>query len=259
MGLGRALVGAMLLLMAGCAAAAPAPSTLPVWHPQVLAQLPHDRGAFTEGLEVVPGSAGAQLYESTGLAGQSQLREVDTATGTVTRSVPLPGDVFGEGLTVVGPRIWQLTWRDGVALEWDRASFTLLRQVPITGEGWGLCLDGNRLVRSDGTDTLHFHDPATFAETGTVAVTLDGAPVPELNELECVAGQVWANVWKTERLVRIDPATGHVTAVVDATGLLDPAQRAGTDVMNGIAALGGDEYLLTGKYWPVTFRVRLGG
>lgn len=261
MSVGRALVGAVLLLMAGCAAAAPegaAPeNSAPATRPQVLAELPHDRGAFTEGLEVVPGTGGAVLYESTGLAGESQLREVDAATGAVRRAVPLPGALFGEGLTVVGDRIWQLTYQDGVALEWDRATFRLLRQVPISGEGWGLCLDGARLVRSDGTDRLRFQDPVTLAETGSVAVTLTGSSVTNLNELECVGGQVWANVWKSERIVRIDPSSGHVTAVVDASGLLDAARRGGTDVLNGIAWLGGDEYLLAGKRWPVTFRVRL--
>ena len=172
------------------------------------------------------------------------------------RAVPLPGSLFGEGITVLDDRIWQLTWRDGVALEWDRAGFAVLRQVPLDGEGWGLCHDAGRLVRSDGTDRLRFHDPNSFAETGQVAVTLDGAPVTELNELECVDGQVWANVWQTDRIVRIDPGDGAVTAVVDAAGLLDPAQRAGADVLNGIASVGPDEFLLTGKLWPATFRVR---
>lgn len=256
MSVGRALVGAVLLLMAGCGAASPE-GAAPATRPQVLAELPHDRGAFTEGLEVVPGSGGALLYEGTGLAGESQLREVDVATGVVRHAAALPGNLFGEGITVVGDRIWQLSYRDGVAIEWDRATFTPLRQVPISGEGWGLCSDGARLVRSDGTDLLRFQDPATFAETGSVRVRLNGAPVTNLNELECVGGQVWANVWKSERIVRIDPATGAVTAVVDASGLLDAARRGGTDVLNGIASLGGDEYLLTGKYWPVMFRVRL--
>lgn len=250
---GRALVVAALVLagpvLAGCAAPAPPDGALV---PRVLAEVPHDPAAFTQGLELVDGA----LYEGTGLAGRSQLRELDPATGAVRRAVPLPGELFGEGITVVGDRIWQLTWQDGVVLEWDRASFTLLRQLPLDGEGWGLCHDGERLVRSDGTDRLRFHDPATFAGTGSVAVTLDGLPVTELNELECVDGQVWANVWRTDRLVRIDPADGRVTAVVDAAGLLDPARRAGTDVLNGIAA-DGEDLLLTGKLWPTTFRVRL--
>jgi glutamine cyclotransferase len=268
---GRALVAAILVVVAGCGTSAgPTPSpagtgaAVPTLHPQVLAELPHDPTAFTQGFEI----DGGTLYEGTGLEGRSQLRELDPQTGAVERSVPLPGQLFGEGITVVGDRIWQLTWRDGVVLEWDRASLTLRRQVPLDGEGWGLCLDGGgppdghgaRLVRSDGTDRLRFHDPDTFAEQGSVTVTLDGAPVTELNELECVDGQVWANVWQTDRIVRIDPASGHVTAVVDAAGLLDPARRAGTDVLNGIAAVPDtDEFLITGKLWPVAFRVRFAG
>jgi glutamine cyclotransferase len=221
-------------------------------HTQVLAEQPHDRTAFTEGLEL----AGDVLYEGTGLAGHSQLRELDPATGALRRAADVPDGLFGEGLTVVGSRIWQLTYQDGFALEWDRARLTVQRRVPITGEGWGLCFDGTRLVRTDGTARLRFHDPVTFAEIGSVPVTLDGQPLPEINELECVGGQVWANVWKTDRIVAIDPANGHVTAVVDASGLLPAGQRGGVDVLNGIAAVGPGEFLLTGKLWPTSFRVR---
>lgn len=277
---GRALLAAALLAgavtAAGCGTSAPAASppaapvpasapAVPVLHPQVLAEVPHDATAFTQGLEFSGEIDGGVLYEGTGLEGRSQLRELDPDTGVVERVVPLPGQLFGEGITVVGDRIWQLTWRDGVALEWDRATLTLRREVPLDGEGWGLCRDGGgppdgngtRLVRSDGTDRLRFHDPDSFAEEGSVAVTLDGRPVTELNELECVDGQVWANVWQTDRIVRIDPADGHVTAVVDAAGLLPPDRRAGADVLNGIAAVPGtDEFLITGKLWPTTFRVR---
>ena len=250
----RLVATALVLVTAGCAAAAPAsPVSVLQLRPVVLAEIPHDRDAFTQGLELGPDGV---LYEGTGLAGRSQLRELDAATGAVRRAVPLPRELFGEGITLVDDRIWQLTWKDGVALEWDRAGFRLLREVPIDGEGWGLCRDGNRLIRSDGSDRLRFHDPVTFAETGSVSVTLDGRPVTELNELECVDGQVWANVWQTDRIVRIDPADGRVTAVVDAAGLLDPAERSGADVLNGIAAVGDGEYLVTGKLWPTTFRVR---
>ncbi|NMH98043.1 glutaminyl-peptide cyclotransferase [Pseudonocardia acidicola] len=243
--------------MAGCAAATPPVDPgpdVPLLHPQVIAVLRHDTSAFTQGLELDDGV----LYEGTGLSGHSQLRELDPATGALRRAVPLPDGEFGEGITVVGDRIWQLTWRDGVALEWDRQTLQLLRRVPLQGEGWGLCFDAghNRLVRTDGTDRLRFQDPVTFAETGSVRVTLDGRSVPELNELECVGGQVWANVWPTDRLVRVDPADGRVTAVVDAGGLLDARSRAGTDVLNGIAAVGDGQFLLTGKLWPSMFRVR---
>jgi len=219
----------------------------------VLASLPHDTTSFTEGLQ----RDGTTLWEGTGLAGMSELRELDPDTGAVVRSAPLPGKLWGEGIAVTGDTIWQLTYQDGVALLWDKATLKVKKQVALTGEGWGLCFDGNRLVQSDGSATLRFRNPATFAQTGALTVTLDGKPVPQLNELECVGGQVWANVWPTTQIVRINPASGRVTATVDGAGLLTPAQEQGTDVMNGITWLGGDDYLLTGKYWPVMLRVRI--
>jgi glutaminyl-peptide cyclotransferase len=254
------VVSAAILLMAatGCGGNAPAvqqqneSADVPMGRPTVIAETPHDPAAFTEGLQF----DGTALYESTGQVGQSQLRELDPATGSVLRAAPLPPDFFGEGLAVVGDRIWQLTWKNGVAIEWDKASFTPLRQVPVSGEGWGLCYDGNRLVRSDGTDRLRFHDPTSFAEIGSVPITYQGKPFTGLNELECVDGQVWANVFPTDLIARIDPAAGKVTAVVDAAGLLDAAPRAQAKELNGIAYAGADEFLLTGKYWPATFRVR---
>ena len=134
------------------------------------------------------------------------------------RAVPIPDSYFGEGITVLGDRIWELTYRDGVGVEWDKRTLTPLREVPFTREGWGLCNDGNRLISSEGTDRLRFLDPANLAETGAVNVTRDGQPLVGLNELECVDGQVWANVWPTDTIVRIDPASGAVTAVVDGSG-----------------------------------------
>jgi glutamine cyclotransferase len=219
----------------------------------VLASLPHDTTSFTEGLQ----RDGTTLWEGTGLAGMSELRELDPDTGALVRSAPLPGKLWGEGIAVTGDTIWQLTYQDGVALLWDKATLKVKKQVALTGEGWGLCYDGTRLVQSDGSATLRFRNPATFAQTGALTVTLDGKPVPQLNELECAGGQVWANVWPTTQLVRINPASGRVTAKVDGGGLLTPEQAQGTDVMNGITWLGGDEYLVTGKYWPVMLRVRI--
>ncbi|MBP2365585.1 glutaminyl-peptide cyclotransferase [Pseudonocardia parietis] len=259
---GRPVVLLLLLVVAlsGCGAAAspaPAPGAVPVVRPEVLAELPHDPAAFSQGLELHDGI----LYEGTGRVGESEIRALDPVTGAVRAASPLPPSYFGEGITVVGDRIWQLTWQDGVAIEWDRATLRPRREVPVDGEGWGICLSGDpgtgRIVRSDGTDRLHFHEPGDLAPTGSVAVTLDGAQQGELNELECVGDRVWANVWQTDRIVRIDPATGVVDAVVDASGLLDPARRSGADVLNGIAHVAGDEYLLTGKLWPATYRVRL--
>jgi glutamine cyclotransferase len=219
----------------------------------VLASLPHDTTSFIEGLQ----RDGTTLWEGTGLAGMSELRELDPETGALVRSAPLPGKLWGEGIAVTGDTIWQLTYQDGVALLWDKATLKVKKQVALTGEGWGLCYDGNRLVQSDGSATLRFRNPATFAQTGALTVTLDGKPVPQLNELECAGGQVWANVWPRTQLVRINPASGRVTAKVDGGGLLTPEQAQGTDVMNGITWLGGDEYLVTGKYWPVMLRVRI--
>ncbi|MDR7301509.1 glutaminyl-peptide cyclotransferase [Haloactinomyces albus] len=213
----------------------------------------HDRSAFTQGLEL----AGGILYEGTGKHGQSVLRAVDPHTGRVLQEAHLPQEFFGEGITVVGDRIWQLTWRSGVAILRDRASLTEIDRMRYEGEGWGLCHDGNRLVMSDGSARLTFRDPETFAPTGGITVRLGGEPVEELNELECADGSIWANVWKSHRILRIDPASGRVTAVVDASGLLPPEQRAQAGVLNGIAAVEGtDEFLLTGKNWPHLYRVR---
>lgn len=240
------------LLVAGCTSHAHAqPAAETALQITVLTEMPHDPAAFTQGFEI----AGSTLYEGTGLAGQSQLRELDPATGAVRRAAPVPADYFGEGITVTDDRIWQLTYQDGVAIEWDRASLTPLREVPLTGEGWGLCHDGARLVLSDGTDRLSFYDPADFTPTGSVTVARpDGTPITGLNELECVDGQVWANVWPTDEIVRIDPARGAVTGSADGSVL-----RRGqppSNVLNGIAHIGANEYLLTGKNWPTTYRVR---
>jgi len=224
---------------------------------RVLEVRPHDRTAFTQGFEL----AGGVLYEGTGLVGRSAILATDPATGAVRQREDLPAPLFGEGITIADRRIWQLTWRDGIAIERDLATMAELRRVRYTGEGWGLCFDGTRLVMSDGTDRLTFRDPVTFDTIGEVRVRRAGEPASRLNELECAGGAVWANVWQTDHILRIDPAAGTVTAVVDAAGLLaqhaSPAGRSGADVLNGIAALpGGTEFLITGKLWPHTFHVQ---
>jgi glutamine cyclotransferase len=250
---------AVVALVAGCGRGETATETseakgpVPTIKPEVLAEMPHDTSAWTQGLEF----DGPKLYEGTGVAGASQLRELDPETGAVLRAVPAPNNYYGEGITVVGDRIWELTWQNKVAVEWDKNTMTPLREVPVNGEGWGLCADGDRLVRSDGSDRLFFHDPETFAETGSVAVTRDGDPVRSLNELECVDGQVWANIWTSDTIVRIDPATGEVNTVLDASEVAGDAGRDSQKVLNGIAHIDGDEYLITGKYWPKMYRVRI--
>jgi len=222
---------------------------------QVLETLPHDTNAFTQGYEIAHGV----LYEGTGLVGRSWVRAIDTTTGSVLARADLPPPLFGEGITVVGDSLWQLTWQNGIAIRRDADTLAEQNRVSYSGEGWGLCYqdDRQRLVMSDGSATLTFRDPATFAETGSVEVHAAGEPVDQLNELECVGGTVYANVWQTNTILRIDPATGRVTGTIDASGLLTPSERDGADVLNGIAAVPGSEFFfVTGKLWPKTFRVR---
>ncbi len=220
---------------------------------QVLATLAHDPTMFTEGLEIHDGV----LYEGSGLVGQSRVRATALPGPAVLREATLPTPLFGEGLTIAGDRLWQLTYTSGLAIERDLATLTERRRVPYRGEGWGLCHDGDRLVMSNGSDQLTFRDPATFEAVGQVTVRLDGVPVRQLNELECADRVVWANVFQDDRILRIDPAAGTVTGVVDASGLLNPPPQSAADVLNGIAAIPGtDEFLVTGKNWPSLFRVR---
>jgi glutaminyl-peptide cyclotransferase len=235
--------------------AAPAAQTVQQLRVEVLESYPHDRAAFTQGLEIHDGV----LYEGTGLYRQSDLRIVEPTTGEVRQRVALPDTAFGEGITVVGDRIWQLTFLEEIAFRRDRATLAEVGQVGYTGQGWGLCHDpaSDRLVMSSGQPELVFRDPETFETLGSVPVTLDGQPLLDINELECVDGQVWANVWRTDRIVRIDPETGVVNAVVDAAGLLTEAEQAGVDVLNGIAAVPcTDTFMITGKLWPRLFLVR---
>ena len=219
---------------------------------KVLATRPHDPQAYTQGLLWHAG----QLYESTGLYGSSSLREVKPETGEVLRSTPLPAKYFGEGLALVDDRLIQLTWQEGTAFVYGLARFDLRGQLAYTGEGWGLTWDGKRLIMSDGSDRLTFRDPVTFDSLGGVNVTAGGRPVLDLNELEWVDGVLYANVWQTDRILRIDPATGRVTAEIDAAGLLTDAERAGAEVLNGIAWRPDTRtFYITGKKWPKMFEV----
>jgi glutamine cyclotransferase len=214
--------------------------------------------AWTQGLEL---DAQGRLFESTGLEGRSTLREVDPGNGAVLRSVALPDDWFGEGLTLVGDRIIQLTWQDGVALTWDAETLEPSSPTSFEGEGWGLCFDGRRLVMSDGSDRLTFRDAETFEVVGDVAVTLAGQPQARLNELECVGGDVWANVWLSDRIVRIDPTDGEVSGVLDLTGILEAEAEPGEaapDVLNGITwDRSAGTFLVTGKLWPELIEIRV--
>ena len=219
---------------------------------KVRASYPHDPGAFTQGLVYHAG----RLYESTGLTGRSSVRRVDLRTGRVEAQAALAPTLFGEGLARVGDELWQLTWKDGRAFVWDLEDLRPLRQHRYPGEGWGLCADGQRLVMSDGSSRLLFRDPTDFERTGAVSVEQGGEPVGNLNELECVGQVVYANIWQEERIARIDPDTGRVTGSIDASGLLAPEERAGVDVLNGIAYVPErGTFLLTGKLWPRLFEV----
>ena len=179
---------------------------------QVAARVPHDRGSFTEGLVI----AGGKLYEGSGLRGESTLREVDPRTGAVTRSISIAAKYFGEGITVVDQRVIQLTWQEHTAFVYQLSDFKQLATFSYDTEGWGLCDDGARLVMSKSTNQLYFRNRSTFAVQGKVSVTQNGIPIDQLNELECVDGQVYANVWQTDTIVRIDPASGKVTAEIDS-------------------------------------------
>jgi glutamine cyclotransferase len=254
----RAATLVVALLVALQARAAIGQSAAPAsLRTDVLASYPHDPEAFTQGLLLHDGT----LYESTGLNGRSSLRQVELTTGRVMRRVDLPANLFGEGLALVGERLFQLTWRDGLALTYDLASLAENGRFTYSGEGWGLCFDGSQLIQSDGSQRLIFRDPATFAITRQIAVTQQGQPVMELNELECVGDKVYANIWMTNRIVEISKLNGAVTAVIDAGDLLSPTERRALPseaILNGIAYDPSDgTFLLTGKLWPKLFRVRI--
>jgi len=235
------------------------PSSLGVTVPEslrvhVLARHPHATDAFTQGLLWHAG----KLYESTGLEGQSTLREVSMGSGEVARYIDLPDDVFAEGLARVDDELWQISWKNHRAMRYRLGDFEKLGEARYEGEGWGLCYNGTRLVMSDGSDTLTFRDPQSFEPLGRLHVSKLGRPLRHLNELECHDGSVYANVWLTDEIVRIDPATGHVTASIDASDLYSEQDRRrdGADVLNGIAWLPEQgHFLITGKLWPQTYEV----
>lgn len=231
------------------------PAQLAVYGYEVVRVHPHDRDAFTQGLVYRDG----YLYESTGRNGQSTLRKVELETGAVVEQFELAPQYFGEGLTDWGDRLFQLTWKAGLAFIYDLSTFSVTGTFSYEGEGWGLTHDGSMLIMSDGTARLRVFDPVTFEEFGSIAVREGGTPVANLNELEYVRGELYANVWQTDRVAIIAPATGQVTGWIDLRGLLTAADTATpVDVLNGIAYdEAGDRLFVTGKLWPKLFEIRL--
>ena len=217
--------------------------------------LPHDPGAFTQGLALHDG----RFYESTGLYGASTVRIVELATGNVVSSVALDDEYFGEGLEVVGDRIVQLTWKEETAFVWDTETLEPLGSYYYEGEGWGLCATVNHFVMSNGSSRLTFRDLETFDAVGGVDVLLAGEPVDNLNELECIEGLVYANVWMTDEIMVIAPESGQVVTRIDASSLRgELSSNEGIDVLNGIAYDPEREiFYLTGKLWPDIFEVHI--
>jgi glutaminyl-peptide cyclotransferase len=247
---------AAALLIGACSRAQP-DGPAPVCGYEVVEDYPHDPEAYTQGLVF----EGGRLFEGTGIHGRSTLREVDLRTGRVVRSTALAEEHFGEGVTLLGDTLFQLTWQSEEGFTYDADTLMPLGGFAYEGEGWGLTHDGTNLILSDGTAGLRFLDPSSFGQLRQLDVTDDGKPVERLNELEHINGEIWANVWQTDTIARIDPATGRVRAWVDLTGLLSPEQRTPTaEVLNGIAYdAEGDRIFVTGKFWPRLFQIRISG
>lgn len=252
---GVVLAGTVALLVQACARpeSASQPPVAPRDGYRVVQVYPHDPEAFTQGLLYRDGF----LYESTGLNGRSSLRKVKLETGEVLQRQSVDAQHFAEGLTDWDDRLFQLTWKSNVGFVYDFATFQLRDSFVYPGEGWGLTRDRNRLIMSDGTSALRFLDPKSLQETSRLSVKDGGLPVSSLNELEFVQGEIYANVWPTDRIVRISPATGQVTGWVDLDGLLG-ARGRGEDVLNGIAYdAEKDRLFVTGKLWPRLFEIKL--
>ena len=231
-------------------------AAIPVYAFMVKHAYPHDRQAFTQGLYIKDGA----LFESTGLKGQSSIRRVQLETGRVLQKKDVPEQFFGEGIAPVGNDIVSLTWTSKVGFVYDAKTFAIKRKFSYEGEGWGLTANGAQLFMSDGTPAIRVLDAHTLTEVRRIQVTADGKPIANLNELEWVDGQIFANVWGTNVIARIDPATGYVVGWIDLTGLADPAwQNMGADdVLNGIAWDAGQRRLfVTGKHWPKLFEIEL--
>lgn len=243
-------------LLCALAATLSAQAATPVYGYRVVHVYPHDTTAYTEGLFYKDG----YLYESTGEAGQSTVRKVELETGKVVQRHDVPAQYFGEGIVDWGQRIVQLTWQSQLGFVYDMATFKQQRTFRYPGEGWALTRDDTHLYMSDGSAVLRVLDPEKLVATGSIMVTDNGLPVTNLNELEWVKGEIYANVWLTNRIARIDPATGHVTGWIDLTGLFDNSTLPdpGNDVLNGIAYdAAHDRLFVTGKRWPKLFEIQL--
>jgi glutaminyl-peptide cyclotransferase len=245
-----ALIGGWSILMAQV----PSSGGLPLYGYRVVNVYPHDVNAFTQGLQYLDG----YFYEGTGLNGRSSIRKVSPETGKVLQQRAVPGEFFGEGITVWKNDLIELTWQSHVAFVYDRATFEPKKRFTYPGEGWGLTSDGTNLIMSDGSDELRVLDPVTFAEKRRIKVTAGGAPLRNLNELEYMKGEILANIWMTDYVARVAPDTGRVTAYIDLRGLLTATERANTDVLNGIAYdAKQDRLFVTGKLWPKLFEIKL--
>jgi glutamine cyclotransferase len=253
-----ALLGAVLafacLNLQGCSTPSNS-DIIPVYSYDIVNTYPHDRSAFTEGLVFEDGV----LYEGTGLLGRSTLRRVDLETGDILQVRELSDQFFGEGITIYGNKIIQLTWQSHTGFVYDKSSFELLQEFNYSTEGWGITHDETRLIMSDGTSTLHFFDPQTFEEIGQLGVFDNNGPVTRLNELEYVKGEIYANVWQTDLVAMISPETGRVVGWIDLAGLLTAEDRTEpVDVLNGIAYdADNDRLFVTGKLWPKLFEIEL--
>ncbi|HEX5229317.1 MAG TPA: glutaminyl-peptide cyclotransferase [Bryobacteraceae bacterium] len=228
----------------------------PEYRFQVVHVYPHDPNAFTEGLEYRAGF----LYESTGLKGRSWLRKEKLETGQVLQQIDLASQYFGEGITILNQQIFQLTWQTETGFVYDQASFRMKRTFNYPGEGWALTNDGQNIYMDDGTAQIRVWDPYTLQEKRRITVKDQGQPVTNLNELEWVRGEIYANIWQTDRIARISPMDGRVLGWIDCTGLLSPADQTGGDgaVLNGIAYDSfGDRLFVTGKLWPKLFEIKL--
>ncbi|HZS07335.1 MAG TPA: glutaminyl-peptide cyclotransferase [Blastocatellia bacterium] len=238
----------------GRAASPAADASAPVWTYEVVNTWPHDTESYTQGLIYQDGV----LYESAGQYGRSSLRKVDLQTGKVLKKVPVPGEYFAEGMTIFKSRLFQLTWTHQKGFIYNPESFQKIGEFAYTGEGWGLTHDDQSLIMSDGTNQIRFLNPDTFKVERVISVVYQGKPLTEINELEYIRGEIYANVWQTDEIIRVDPKNGKILGIIDMTGLL-PGKRADeTDaVLNGIAYdEKGERIFVTGKLWPKLFEVR---